>query len=197
MDGNLNLLPTGLPGELYVSGAGLARGYLFQEALTNERFIDNPFEEGTKLYKTGDLVRFLEDGSMVYVGRTDEQVKVRGFRIELGEIEHALLDIAEVKESMVLVKEDQNKNAFLMAYVTSHDNVELNFTEVKAALGKQLPEYMLPTSMIQLEKMPVTANGKVDKKALAKLDVNLEANTEYVAPRNETEETLARLFAQI
>jgi len=195
LDENSNLVPQGLQGELHVAGAGLARGYLFQEELTNERFIKSPFAPDEKLYKTGDLVRFLDDGSMEYLGRTDEQVKIRGFRIELGEIEHQILSLESIKEAVVLVKEDANSNAFLMAYVRAEEQVE--FSELKAKLSEYLPEYMLPTAMMQLETMPLTSNGKIDKKALVKLDVNLESSAQYVAPRDKTEETLCRLFAQI
>ncbi len=196
LDAHNNLLPKGLPGELHVAGDGLARGYLWQEAMTEEKFIDNPFAEG-KLYKTGDLVRFLDDGSLEYLGRIDDQVKVRGFRIELGEIEHQLLNLEQIDEAVVLVKEDKTGGNFLMSYVTTKENKALEYAEVKAALSEHLPEYMLPTSMLILDQMPLTSNGKIDKKALDAIEVTLSSTQEYVAARNETEEQLCRLFAEI
>ena len=197
LDTNNNLVPKGLPGELHIAGDGLARGYLFQKELTDEKFINNPFKEGTKLYKTGDLVRFSDNGDLEYLGRTDDQVKVRGFRIELGEIEHQLLNIDVIDDAVVLVKEDQNANKYLMAYISTVDKAEAEFSSIKAELSQHLPDYMVPPSMLLLDVIPLTSNGKVDKKALVKLDVSMDSSEEYVAPRDETEETLARLFAQI
>ena len=196
LDKHQNLVPKGVVGELHIAGDGLARGYLKQPKLTKEKFIDNPFNQGTRLYKTGDLVRYLEDGNIEYVGRVDDQVKIRGFRIELGEIEQQLLNIDEIKESVVLAKEDKNRNKFLVAYITTKDNQELD-SNIKNRLSHYLPEYMIPVAYKTIDSMPLTPNGKIDKKELAKIDVNIESNREYVAPRDETEEKLAKIFQEV
>ncbi len=196
LDKHQNLVPKGVVGELHIAGDGLARGYLNQPKLTKEKFIENPFKKGERLYKTGDLVRYLEDGNIEYVGRVDDQVKIRGFRIELGEIEQQLLNIDEIKESVVLAKEDKNRNKFLVAYITTKDNQELD-SNIKNRLSHYLPEYMIPVAYKTIDSMPLTPNGKIDKKALAKIDVNIESNREYVAPRDETEEKLAKIFQEV
>ncbi|MCB4762296.1 MAG: amino acid adenylation domain-containing protein, partial [Sulfurovum sp.] len=197
LNSHLNLVPKGVVGELHIAGDGLARGYLNQPALTKEKFIDNPFTKGTRLYKTGDLVRYLEDGNIEYIGRIDDQVKIRGFRIELGEIEQQLLNIEAIKESVVLAKEDENGNKSLVAYITTEENEEIESSSIKSTLAQHLPEYMIPVAYKTLESMPLTPNGKVDKKALAKLEVEIQSSKEYVAPRNETEEKLAKIFEEI
>ncbi|MCB4773540.1 MAG: amino acid adenylation domain-containing protein, partial [Sulfurovum sp.] len=197
LDTHLNLVPKGVVGELHIAGDGLARGYLNQPALTKEKFIDNPFTKGTRLYKTGDLVRYLEDGNIEYIGRIDDQVKIRGFRIELGEIEQQLLNIEAIKESVVLAKEDENGNKSLVAYITIEENQEIESSSIKSTLLQYLPEYMIPVAYKTIESMPLTPNGKVDKKALAKLEVEIQSSKEYVAPRNETEEKLAKIFQEV
>ena len=197
LDKHLNLVPKGVAGELYIAGDGLARGYLNQPELTKEKFIDNPFNQGEKLYRTGDLVKYLEDGNIEYVGRVDDQVKIRGFRVELGEIEQQLLNIDKIKESVVLVKEDKNRNKSLVAYITTEDNQEIESNRLKNLLSEPLPEYMIPVAYKTIESMPLTPNGKIDKKALAKLDVEIESTTKYVAPRDETEKMLVRIFQEV
>ncbi|MCB4762157.1 MAG: AMP-binding protein, partial [Sulfurovum sp.] len=197
LDKYLNPVPKGVAGELHIAGDGLARGYLNQPALTKEKFIDNPFTKGTRLYKTGDLVRYLEDGNIEYIGRIDDQVKIRGFRIELGEIEQQLLNIEAIKESVVLAKEDENGNKSLVAYITTEENQEIESSSIKSTLLQYLPEYMIPVAYKTIESMPLTPNGKVDKKALAKLEVEIQSSKEYVAPRNETEEKLAKIFQEV
>ncbi|MDA2157988.1 MULTISPECIES: amino acid adenylation domain-containing protein [Bacillus cereus group] len=188
------LMPIGVYGELCVSGDGLTRGYVNRPELTAEKFIDNPFETGKKMYKTGDLARWLPDGNVEFSGRIDNQVKIRGFRIELGEIENRLLQCESINEAAVLVKENKEKEKYICAYVVSEKNLEeLN---IKSCLKDALPEYMIPTYFVQIEKMPLTINGKLDRKALPEpnLDTSL---TEYEAPRNEIEETLAKIWSDV
>ncbi|GKX65197.1 non-ribosomal peptide synthase/polyketide synthase [Inconstantimicrobium mannanitabidum] len=188
------IAPIGVYGEIYISGDGLARGYLNRPDLTAERFVDNPFEVGTKMYRTGDLGRWLPDGNIEFLGRVDNQVKIRGFRIELGEIENRLLQHENIKEAAVLVKESKDNEKYICAYVVSEKNLqELN---LKNYLKESLPEYMVPTYFVQVEKMPLTTNGKLDRRALP--EPNLEASlTEYEAPRNEVEETLVRIWSEV
>ncbi len=197
LDANEKLVPIGLPGELHVSGEGLARGYLNQKELTQEKFVVNPFKADTKMYKTGDLVRYTDAGNLEYLGRIDEQVKIRGFRIELGEIEQNLLKIDTVKESTVLVKENAEGDKSLVAYLVMTDHQELNQKNIKQILSQDLPEYMIPMAFIKVETMPLTSNGKVDKKTLEKLELVIESNQAYIAPRNQVEEKLAILFSEL
>ncbi|NET72460.1 MAG: amino acid adenylation domain-containing protein, partial [Sphaerospermopsis sp. SIO1G2] len=165
LDENLQPVPVGVPGELHIGGAGLARGYLNRPQLTAEKFISNPFDNGTsKLYKTGDLVKYLPDGNIQYIGRTDNQVKIRGFRIELGEIETALNQNAEIQTSCVIVREDNPGDKTLVAYIVS--NTALTVSELRQYLRGRIPEYMIPNTFVYLESLPLTPNGKVDQKAL-------------------------------
>jgi amino acid adenylation domain-containing protein len=154
MDETQRLLPIGVEGELYIGGAGLARGYLNRPALTSEKFVDNPYKKEERLYRSGDKVKLVGNGEMEYLGRLDDQVKVRGYRIELGEIENSLQQIGLIDEAIVLVKEDENGDKNIVAYITSKG--ELNSTELHKALSKQLPDYMLPTHFVQLEELPLT-----------------------------------------
>ncbi len=194
VDKNYKLSPIGVYGELCVSGDGLARGYLNRPELTAEKFVDNPFEFGTKMYRTGDLARWLPDGNIEFLGRIDNQVKIRGFRIELGEIENRLLQHEGVKEAVVLVNENKDSEKYICAYVISGKNLEE--LDLKNYLKEMLPEYMIPAYFVQLESMPVTINGKLDRRALPepRLDVTL---TEYEAPRNEIEEILAKIWSEV
>ena len=192
LDSHLNPVPVGVVGELYAGGAGLARGYLNQPELTAEKFVADPFTPGERLYRTGDLVRYTSEGVIEFVGRIDTQVKVRGYRIELGEIEAVLGSHPAVKETVVLAREDTPGDKRLVAYVVG----EANAAELKEHLASRLPGYMLPAAFVTLEKLPLTPNDKVDRKALpAPERTGLEA--EYVAPRNATEETLARIWAEV
>ncbi len=195
-----NLLPIGIPGELCVSGKGLARGYLYRQELTSEKFINNPFESGTRMYRTGDMARWLSDGNIELIGRIDQQVKVRGYRIELEEIEIKLLNYEAVKEAVVTSKDDNNGNKYLCAYVVAEK--ELTVSELRGHLSKALPDYMIPSYFIQLEKLPLTPNGKVDRTALTKNKLpegveSLTTGAEYEAPRNETEEALLKIWQQV
>jgi len=182
----------GVPGELCISGDGLARGYLNLPELTAEKFVDNPYGEG-KLYRTGDLARWSPDGNIEYMGRIDEQIKVRGFRVELGEIESKLRELKEVRDCAVIVREDSLGDKAINAYLVSDD--ELSMTQIRDSLGKILPEYMIPSYLMQIESIPITRNGKLDKRSLPEIDVRLER--EYVSPRNELEENLCSIFEDI
>ncbi|WP_165760191.1 condensation domain-containing protein, partial [Niastella populi] len=196
LDNALELVPPGVAGEICIGGAGLARGYLNQPALTAEKFIDHPFEEGERLYRSGDLGRWLPDGNIEYLGRKDEQVKIRGHRIEPGEIEHALEQNKEINQAVVIVKENESGEKELVAYITS--GVEQNTSELRAYLKQTVPEYMLPAYFVQLEAMPLTANGKIDKKLLPNPEgLGLTSGVEYVAPRNETEAKLVKIWEEV
>jgi amino acid adenylation domain-containing protein/non-ribosomal peptide synthase protein (TIGR01720 family) len=199
VDRELRPVPAGVAGELLVGGAGVARGYLRRPGLTAERFVPDPFggEPGGRLYRTGDLVRWLPDGSLDFLGRLDHQVKVRGFRIELGEIEAALAALPGVCEAVVLARSDRSPDALrLVAYVTGEATPET----LRKALRERLPDYMVPAAFVMLAALPLTANEKVDRKALMALETAAEqpgATGEYVAPRTREEEILATVWAQV
>ena len=167
LDGSLRPTPLGVAGELYIGGDGLGRGYLNRADLTAERFVPDPYstEPGARLYKTGDLVKYLKDGNLEYLGRLDHQVKIRGFRIELGEIESALLAVAGVREAVVLAREDIPGDKRLAAYIVGLAE-PLSVTELREHLQKQLPAYMVPSAFVGLDDEPLTPNGKIDRKAL-------------------------------
>ena len=186
-------VPLGVSGELCIGGKGLARGYLNRPELTAEKFVDNPFIPGERMYRTGDLARWLPDGNIEFLGRIDHQVKIRGFRIELGEIENQLLKIGSIKEVVVIAREDETKDSYLCGYYVSDE--ELLRSELKEHLSEYLPEYMMPSYFVQLEKMPLTPNGKLDRKALPELVGGME--TEYVAPRNAMEEVLVSIWSEV
>ncbi len=189
------LQPVGVYGELYVGGDGLARGYINNKELTKEKFIDNPFIKGERVYKTGDLVRWLEDGNIEFLGRIDHQVKIRGFRIELSEIELQLLKNERIKEAVVIAKEDGGGNKYICAYIVG--TVKFNVKDLREYLLKELPEYMIPSYFLQLETMPLTSNGKVDRKRLPELEGEINTGIEYEAPRNEIEEKLVEIWEDI
>ena len=196
LDGELNRLPVGVPGELYVAGAGLARGYGNRAGLSAERFVADPFgRAGERLYRTGDLVRWRNDGQLEYLGRIDHQVKIRGFRIELGEIEGQLLAQPGVREAIVLAK-DAPGGARLVAYVSPQAGRQLDVNTLKSGLGAVLPEYMVPAAWVAMPQgLPLNANGKVDRKALPEPE---RAGTDaYEAPQGTTEEALATLWAEV
>jgi amino acid adenylation domain-containing protein len=199
LDPGLQPVPIGIPGELHIGGIGLARGYLNRPDLTAEKFIPNSFSEipGARLYKTGDLARFLADGNIEYLGRTDFQVKLRGLRIELGEIEAVLAEHAGVLQSVVVVREDNPGDKRLVAYLIAAPGKELQVESLRADLKKRLPEYMLPSRFVVLEKFPMTTSGKVDRKALPAPPVDREKGSTIVLPRNQVESRLADLFASV
>ncbi|WP_455917339.1 non-ribosomal peptide synthetase [Pseudomonas cerasi] len=195
-DADLALVPQGATGELYVGGAGLAQGYHQRPGMTAERFVADPFAtNGGRLYRTGDLVRQRADGLVEYLGRIDHQVKIRGFRIELGEIETRLLEHHAVREAVVLAL-DSSSGKQLVAYLVSDADHGTLRDALKAHLKTQLPDYMVPAHLIVLDSMPLTANGKLDRRALPQPDP--EANRQdYVAPRNELEHTLAAIWCAV
>lgn len=202
LDSHLQPVPIGISGELYIGGEGLARGYLNRPELTAERFISNPFSSNPKscLYKTGDLARYLPDGHIEYLGRIDYQVKLRGFRIELGEIETALLQHPEVKEAVVIVREDIPNETSLVGYIvaeTGQDSLQV-ISQLRRFLKQQLPDFMVPTIFMALEAMPLTPNGKIDRKALPQPDASRpELEASYVAPRTPIEQQIANIWAQV
>jgi len=183
----------GLPGELCISGDGLARGYLNRPELTAEKFVSNPFIPGARMYRTGDLARWLPDGNIEFLGRIDHQVKIRGFRIELGEIESRLLEIGSVKETVVIDCGDETGDKYLCAYVVSDE--EIPASELRLKISEYLPDYMIPRYFVFLEKLPLSPNGKVDRKALPAPE--LRSGTEYAAPRNAAEEELAYIWSEV
>lgn len=187
--------PLGVPGELHIAGEGLARGYLNRPELTAEKFVNNPYDQGERMYRTGDLVRWLTDGNIEYLGRMDNQVKVRGFRIELGEIEEELLKHEEVREAVATAREDKDGNKYLSAYFVS--DRDLPVTELREHLLKNLPEYMIPSYFIKLEAIPLTPNGKVDRKALPEHDGEIATGREYAEPTNEIEEKLVEIWKEV
>lgn len=195
---SMELLPMGLVGELHVGGRGLARGYLGRADLTAERFVPNPFgAPGERLYRTGDLVRYRSDGNLEFIGRADGQVKVRGYRIEVGEVEAALSEHPSVKASRVLVTKDAAGNARLVAYLTAQDK-EVPSAEIRGHLGKRLPDFMVPTAYVWLASFPITANGKLDTRALPQPSSERPDLAEpYQEPTDEQERRVCEAFAEV
>ncbi|MBD2562852.1 MULTISPECIES: non-ribosomal peptide synthetase [Nostoc] len=199
LDSYLQPVPVGVPGELHIGGAGLAKGYLKRPELTQEKFIPHPFsdEPHSRLYKTGDKARYLNDGNIEYIGRIDDQVKIRGFRIELSEIEAVLSQHSDVQLSCVIAREDTPGDKRLVAYVVAHQDCKPAISELRQFLKTKLPEYMVPSAFVILESLPLTSNGKVDRRALPKPDLDTTILEKYVAPRTPIEEMLALLWAQV
>jgi acyl carrier protein len=200
LDRHLQPVPVGVTGELHIGGDGLARGYLDHPGLTAERFVPDPFagEPGGRLYKTGDLTRWLTDGRIEFVGRNDFQVKVRGFRIELGEIETVLREHESVREAVVVARSDTRGDAYLAAYVVAPHGPLPTGGELRAFLKAKLPEYMLPSVYRVLDKLPLTPHGKVDRHALPRSEGSeRELDVAFVAPRNAVEEVLSEIFAEV
>ncbi|WP_281054849.1 amino acid adenylation domain-containing protein [Thauera phenylacetica] len=195
LDAGLNLVPSGVAGELYLGGIGLGRGYQGRAGLSAERFVADPFDEaGGRLYRTGDLVRWNAEGQLEYLGRLDHQVKIRGLRIELGEIEAQLLAQPDVREAVVVAK-DGPGGARLVGYVSAVAGQAIEAGELRERLGRQLPDYMVPSAVVVLDALPLNANGKVDRKALP--EPGLEGTREYEAPQGEVEEALAKIWAEV
>lgn len=188
--------PIGVIGEICIGGGSLARGYLNRPELTSEKFIANPLKENERLYKTGDLGRWLHNGEIEFIGRADDQVKIRGFRIELGEIENELLQNQAIEGAVVCSVEGTNGESELVAYITSE--LELNSSDLRKGLSQKLPHYMIPGYFVQLKEFPLSTNGKIDKNALPHpKGLVLESGIEYVPPRNELEQQIARIWEQI
>ncbi|MDF5724715.1 MAG: amino acid adenylation domain-containing protein [Rhizonema sp. PD37] len=199
LDKSLQPVPIGVPGELYISGIGLARGYCHKANLTAEKFIPHPFSEqpGSRLYKTGDLARYRNDGNIEYVGRVDSQVKLRGFRIELKEVEAALNQHPQVWETLVSIQENEPGNKHLVAYIVPHENVP-NSLILRQFLKDKLPEYMVPTVFVILSSLPLTPNGKIDRKALPVPTSSILVNSEpCILPRTVLEHQLVKIWEEV
>lgn len=199
LDRALQPVPIGVPGELYIGGGGLARGYLHRPDLTAEKFIPDPFSQqpGSRLYRTGDLCRYQADGNIEFLGRVDRQVKIRGFRIELGEIESVLLQHPAIQEAVVAAREDTPGEKRLVAYLVGAAG-EVNLGELRNGLREQLHGHMVPSAFVWMEALPLNANGKVDRKLLPAPDITaMERDSELVLPRNAVEEVLATLWSQV
>ncbi|MEM7344969.1 MAG: amino acid adenylation domain-containing protein, partial [Chloroflexota bacterium] len=198
LDRFLNPVPVGIPGELHVGGAGLGRGYLNRPGLTSQKFITNPFGSG-RLYKTGDLARYRPDGVIEFMGRIDHQVKLRGFRLELGEIEAKLVQQEAVKTAVVIIKHEEGRQDRLVAYLITKDPTSPNLTSLlRTYLQEHLPDYMVPNAFIVLDKLPLTANGKVDRKALPDPEQGRPASTETLIDAQTSEEkVLANIWAEV
>jgi len=199
LDERLQLVPIGVSGELYIGGAGLARGYLNRADLTAERFLPDPFAPipGGRLYKSGDLARLRTDGNIEFLGRIDQQVKVRGFRIELGEIEAVLKQHENVRDAVAVACEKLGQKR-LAAYVVLDGRASVSTSELRAHLKQSLPEYMIPSAFIKLSELPLTASGKVNRQALPSPDNAFqESGEDYVAARNPVEDVLAAIWAEV
>jgi amino acid adenylation domain-containing protein len=197
-------VPVGVAGELYIGGAGVTRGYLNQPALTAERFVPDPFaaQAGARMYKTGDVCRWLPDGNLEFLGRNDDQVKIRGFRIELGEIEERLQEHPAVKEAVVIAREDVPGEKRLVAYYSPSEqndfpDPESRSSNLRSFLSERLPEHMVPAAYVLLESFPVTPNGKLDRKALPMPTGNAYAVRRYVPPKGNLETALAVIWAEV
>ncbi|HET7863348.1 MAG TPA: amino acid adenylation domain-containing protein, partial [Burkholderiaceae bacterium] len=192
-------VPLGVAGEIYLGGAGVARGYLHRPELTAARFLDDPFDTAAsaRMYRTGDLGRYRPDGTLEYLGRNDRQLKIRGFRIEPGDIEARLLGCENVREAVVLAREDQPGAPRLVAYLVPRGGTELQAAPLRAALARQLPEYMLPSAFVVLPALPLNANGKLDHAALPAPAHEHLAARPYEAPQGPTEQAIARLWQQL
>jgi amino acid adenylation domain-containing protein len=197
LDKYLQLSPIGVPGELHIGGAGLARGYKGRPELTAEKFIKNPFSDdpNSRLYKTGDLARYLSDGNIEYLGRIDNQVKIRGFRIELGEIEAVLAQHPALRENAVIVHEASKTDKRLVAYFVPHQGQFIENTTLRSFLTELLPDYMIPSVFVRLDAMPLTPNGKIDRRALPEPDgTRPQLEAAYVMPQTEAEQEIAQVW---
>lgn len=190
----------GIAGEIYIGGEGVGRGYLNQPGLTAERFIPHPYntEGGARLYRTGDVGRYLRDGNIEHLGRLDDQVKLRGFRIELGEIEAVLSQHPAVRQVVLTVREDQPGDKRLACYVVAETGTQPNITELRQFLRNKLPDHMIPTAFVVLESLPLNAHGKVDRGALpAPNGLRPELDTSYIIPRTEAERNIAGVWQEV
>jgi amino acid adenylation domain-containing protein len=193
-------VPIGIPGELYIGGDGISPGYLNLPNMTDERFIINPFGNNPeeKIYKTGDLVTYFNDGNMVFLNRLDSQVKIRGFRIELGEIESAIAQFDAIKDNVVIVREDVPGNKKLVGYLILKEGMEADMAELRQFLNTKLPDYMVPAAFVLMDKFPVTLNGKVDRKLLpAPLEIRSQVSADYVAANTELGKTLVSIWSEV
>ncbi|WP_281819899.1 non-ribosomal peptide synthetase, partial [Vallitalea longa] len=193
----------GIPGELYIAGDGLARGYLNSEELTKERFVESSYRDKEMMYKTGDLAKWKENGELEYLERVDNQVKIRGYRIDLGEIEKEIKKCEGIKESVVVDFEDTSKYKYLSAYIVADEEKheekgeKTSISKIREHLGKKLPEYMIPSYMIYVDELPLTPNGKIDRKQLPKPEENTKDRGEYVAPVDEIEKGMVEIWKEV
>ena len=200
VDDQLRRVPPGAPGELLIGGAGLARGYWRDDERTAVAFVANPFDDtpGSRLYRTGDLVRYLPDGSLEFLGRNDGQVKVRGHRVETGEVEEVLRLNREVQRAAVILREDTPGDKRLVAYIVSPFSPGPSPSSLREFLRERLPEYMVPSSFVELDSLPLAANGKLDRRALPEPgDADLDGDREFVEPSTETEQVIAGVFSDL
>ena len=192
-----NPVPVGVPGELHISGSGLSLGYLNRPELNQEKFINNPFKPGTRMYKTGDLTRWLVDGNIEYLGRIDHQVKVRGYRIECGEIESILNEQENIQNSLVIAKTINESTQLIAYFVPVNTENSVDIGQLRKALQKKLPDYMIPSTFVSLNIIPLTSSGKIDRKALMKQNIEPAGSQGYVAPGTETEKQLAKIWGKV
>jgi acyl carrier protein len=197
LDSHRQPVPIGVPGELYIGGVGLARGYLNQPDLTSEGFIPSPFGPEEVLFKTGDLGRYLADGNIEYLGRRDHQVNVRGFRIELGEIESRIKGLEAVSNCVVVLREDRPGDQRLTAYYVCKDSQAVSESEVRRQLQAKLPDYMVPQHFVGLSSIPLTPSGKVDRQALPQPETDGASEQGYVAPRTDAEQKIAAVWQEV
>ncbi len=194
LDSNLQLMPPGIQGELYIAGIGLARGYLNRADLTAERFVADPFGlPGTRMYRTGDVARWRHDGALEFLGRADQQVKIRGLRIELGEIEAALTAHPQVRRAAVIARDEGHGGTQLVAYVVPRQNT-IEEESLRYGLGEKLPDYMVPSAFVVMDALPLTVSGKLDRRALPAPKTQVKS---YRAPRTPQEEIVCRIFAEV
>jgi acyl-CoA synthetase (AMP-forming)/AMP-acid ligase II/acyl carrier protein len=199
LDQRLMPVPIGAPGELYIGGDCLARGYLNQPELTAEKFIADPFssEPARKLYKTGDLVRYLPGGEIVFMGRLDNQVKLRGFRIELGEIENAIRQYHGIQQVFIMVRDDRPGDKRLVAYIIPASGTILEVDKLRSFLREKIPAHLIPSAFVMIDTFPLTVNGKIDWKALPAPDQGTLGDRELVAPRNTAEQILCQIWMSV
>jgi amino acid adenylation domain-containing protein len=199
LDNHQNLCPTGVTGEIYVGGAGVARGYLRRDSLTVEKFIADPFRpaENHRLYKSGDLARRLPNGDLEYLGRSDFQIKIRGFRVELGEIESLLMKYPGIQQAMVMLREDQPGDKRLAGYIIPSAGTVLEASPLREYLKSKLPVYMVPSAFICMDAFPLTPNGKVDRKRLPAPELGDVLHHDYIPPRTPTEQSLSKIWMEV
>uniref|UniRef100_UPI000B1BACCE non-ribosomal peptide synthetase n=1 Tax=Algoriphagus boritolerans TaxID=308111 RepID=UPI000B1BACCE len=195
LDAQGNQLPIGIPGELYIGGAGVARGYHNRPDLTAEKFVEDPFNPGARMYRSGDLARWLPTGEIEYLGRIDQQVKIRGFRIELGEIESALLSQSDIQEAAVTVRQDHQDEKYLCAYYVSE--TEKTVDELRRFLGQTLPDFMIPARYVAMEKLPLSPSGKIDRNELPEPEIEIRSGNKITPPSTKQENDIVKIWSRV